>query len=156
MGIIAISTRNSGPTRRRGEISQKWNEKSLSCTYCKVDQVSAKHLPFLRQVPSKAQWSGGAHRKHSKERKVRMFTHECPASHRLLTRSPTVGRAVAVSACVWLPSPETALRPPVPTTPPHPQCHRLPLRAVPVIVKSQLPSSSCRPITQRKSSSASH
>lgn len=36
------------------------------------------------------------------------------------------------------------------------QCHRLPLRAGPVIVKSQLVSSSCRHVTQRKSSSVSN
>lgn len=32
-------------------------------------------LPFLRQVPSKAQWIG---RKHSKGRKIRIFAHESP------------------------------------------------------------------------------
>lgn len=87
-------------------------------TYCEPGQVSAATLlPFLRQVPSKAHWSGGAHRKHSKERKLRMFTHESPASHRVLTRWPTVGPA---AARVCVPSREAPHRPPVPPPPTHP------------------------------------
>lgn len=107
------------------------------------------NLPFLRQVPSKMLWVGVAHRTHSKGRKIRIFAHESPcteSSHHHLHAWASAASGceshqtfdTTEQACPWL---HAALTPRA-ELPASSGCSTL-LSVRPVIVKSQLSSSTC-------------